>query len=596
MTLILAEHLAIDAEAKDNEFHATTCSEYLQQEWPQIEPGIIDDLASAARSNLGNVQFNATFRRASQEQIVDSAVRLEPFVDANYLAFDVRLTSPKLHVNNEGSCWRRLFRQTIVVRGFHTKAREAGVGLELSSELLMDLCQIQWHMFLPPTGFNLENLDLPLDVVDLKETLGLGHDLVTSLLSTLLERRHFLGWCQMAKVTLGTSPSNGGCYSSHGYTKVREKRKIIHLNAFNLGLGSGGLGFGGPTAVAQFTISSSRQNAPKRLPLRFESIVTTTRHSMSILYDPVERRDWLVPLLSVLYHMAHLRLLSDENRDEPLGFAEPSWGWTRLARDVTVVLFCRGLGEVILPHAPGHGHCRRWPIVPSRHDLLCTTVSCLRQMSIRFGDTKCKDITEDCIWCSPDSLFQECRCPEDAHCLPVQQVRRKRQNSFSRGISRGLPDEGAVIFGRKGIDISTRSLDQDLSGDIIRQTSTESNYAVIETPNLSTPGRLRRTPIANETRKGSSRRPAVALIEDLPEISGYQRRWKRRCGSEPCSRLNKNQIQFPQSASAADASHLHMQRLFATDMMRKRQAEGAISVLNNVLKVKEKLAEDRQID
>ena len=57
---------------------------------------------------------------------------------------------------------------------------------------------------------------------------------------------------------------------------------------------------------------------------RFESIISTARRMLSVLYDPDEKRAWMVPVICVLYHMAHLRIMMN-GHNTYLPYVESSW-------------------------------------------------------------------------------------------------------------------------------------------------------------------------------------------------------------------------------------------------------------------------------
>ena len=58
-------------------------------------------------------------------------------------------------------------------------------------------------------------------------------------------------------------------------------------------------------------------------------------------------------------------------------------GWIKLMREIEVVLFCHGVGDVIAPKNPHADTCRLWLSVPMGQDFLCATIDCLQRLSER---------------------------------------------------------------------------------------------------------------------------------------------------------------------------------------------------------------------
>lgn len=121
-------------------------------------------------------------------------------------------------------------------------------------------------------------------------------------------------------------------------------------------------------------------------------------------------------------------------------------------REIDVVLFCSGVGEVIAPKDPDADTCRLWSSVPTGQDFLCVTIDCLQRLSERAGSSStCEALAHGCFWHSPTPLFNPCNCCGHGSCNPLQQiVQAKTRGIF--GTKKVQPpcniiQEGAVIFG-----------------------------------------------------------------------------------------------------------------------------------------------------
>lgn len=115
--------------------------------------------------------------------------------------------------------------------------------------------------------------------------------------------RHILGLWPNATIMLGTKAMENTEISR---AEAKEKKFTIFLKSFALGLGSGGLGYGGPTASATFEVAETqRRYDPK--DQKIVDLLIDFKKEPIILYDPdpLERRAWLVPKLSVLLQAVH---------------------------------------------------------------------------------------------------------------------------------------------------------------------------------------------------------------------------------------------------------------------------------------------------
>ena len=504
------------------------------------------------------------------------------------IAFQITPKALRPVRKDPSSCWYNLFRHSVVASGFEIPSRQCGTGLELTLELMAELTEnakplkyagkflmislhsaliptviwddqsIQWHLFTSSNCDGISLQDLPEESV-LPVPATCNNDLdIRSFFQALKIRRHFLGWCRNARITLGTCPREGGKYTLRDFTKTPETSKEVKFSSFNAGIASSGLGYAGPSFSGTWTITSTRKHFSDTPIQRFESMLSIARRMPSILYNPEERRAWMVPLICVLYHMAHLRIMVDghspclpyvksswdgasivyetivSNRQISIGPQDPrspyllsdllehlwlnlqlvkaeqpgrrTWlwqsslygcelmdivsgvppfrlkkahirdcgGWIKLMREIEVVFFCNGVGEVIAPKDPHADTCRSWSSVLRGQDFLCVTIGCLQQLSGRAGSSpRCEILARDCYWHSPEPLFDSCNCCNGSSCNPLQQVvedkmwamfRIKRAQSPSKMVT-----EGAVIFGEnaryQSLPEATKSQPVDSAND-----------------------------------------------------------------------------------------------------------------------------------
>ena len=293
-------------------------------------------------------------RRSSFEGVSISTVFIEKAESSTDVAFKLTQDALRADSKDQWPCWYGLFRHSVVAFGFEVASRQHGIGLELTFELMVELAEnakplnragsfiliglhsalipvsvfddhsIQWHLF---TSSNPDGITLQ----DLPETSALAvpttckNDLdIRTFFQTLKNRRHFCGWCSNARITLGACPQEGGRYTISGFTKTPEISKIPKFASFNAGIASSGLGYAGPSFSGTWTITSTRKNFSELPMQRFESMLSTARRMPSILYDPDEKRAWMVPVICVLYHMAHLHIMMD-GHNTYLPYIESSW-------------------------------------------------------------------------------------------------------------------------------------------------------------------------------------------------------------------------------------------------------------------------------
>ena len=260
---------------------------------------------------------NSTLRKSRAQLFFQDSLSSE--ADESY---DLTLEPLEDSDGDPVMCWHPLFVNAIIAVQFPIAERTHGDGIELSPFLMARLAgiimpveflggyilkglstalipleefegdrAIQWHLFLT---------ELTDDVIDIKDDFYKVEDV-----KTLMERKAYLGWCKVSKVTLGTHEAN---VVDVGWSDPSAKQQRMKFSGVSLGVASSGLGIFGPSASANFTLASNcqprfvdtKQTLQDRLNL---SIVRPV-----LLYDTSEKRAWLVPTVCLLLHMMHLRL------------------------------------------------------------------------------------------------------------------------------------------------------------------------------------------------------------------------------------------------------------------------------------------------
>lgn len=124
--------------------------------------------------------------------------------------------------------------------------------------------------------------------------------------------------------------------------------------------------------------------------------------------------------------------------------------WKDLASDPNmVVLFCQGVGDIIVPSPDSQNICSKWKLVPPGKDYLTASVNCIMECSKRFpGSGNCSQLARNVFWrCrDEDILFADCIHDDHFPCQRVQQLVSKCNASQSLI---GLQPQGAVVFGHR---------------------------------------------------------------------------------------------------------------------------------------------------
>ncbi|TVY32542.1 hypothetical protein LSUB1_G007997 [Lachnellula subtilissima] len=367
-TLITLVGSGIDAQA-------LTCAEYLRQVWPTTGLETLDALQKALGNGLEKYKRTTTdgteIKFVIHSSIVVAVVTgtapaiaeigqqlawlgaalrgapsgdkmaycapkiaISPVSSTFELSFQVvnfeqTLQSPHGEVPN-GSCWRRLFRNPIVVRGFPILARFNGErGLEIPFNMMAGLGQatrvtnfdgglvikgcssmfyptqriqnsVLWHFLVNENGKRISYLSAE------------GHRAsIHDVDATCLERsRNFLGWASSVEIHAGGKETRyedidwaGASLASAGF--ACEKASIVAGQFV-----TGGASFVRGTQDTPIYIS--RGGGPYAQEVHF------ARNMKVVLYDTKDRRGWLVDGASALLHLTRTQLASSPYSDSDL--------------------------------------------------------------------------------------------------------------------------------------------------------------------------------------------------------------------------------------------------------------------------------------
>jgi hypothetical protein len=264
-----------------------------------------------------------------------------------------------LHDKEKKMCWNPSFPHSVIADGFPIPKRPEMPGLEISFDVMTCLSgvsypinhsrglvlqglttmlvptkldsgdSVQWHFMHKPKGSR-------VTLKDVEDNCKQRHK--SQDLQALQRNRAFLGWSKEANVYLGTKGMN---YSNLKGSQALRPEPKIHFSGFSVGLGSGGMGYGGPTATANFTVGKRQRNEYSQgQDQELESKLVKTKVMPLILYDPREKRAWLVSALSVILHLAHIyahtwpELVKVNNHRVEMPYAEPSSDGGQAALDV----------------------------------------------------------------------------------------------------------------------------------------------------------------------------------------------------------------------------------------------------------------------
>ncbi|KAH0537627.1 hypothetical protein FGG08_005578 [Glutinoglossum americanum] len=150
-------------------------------------------------------------------------------------------------------------------------------------------------------------------------------------------------------------------------------------------------------------------------------------------------------------------------RFNELPVQKSSGDWTRIAQDTSsLVLFCSGIGEAILPNSNSNTLCAGWETLPCGRDYLAASVPCIKYLLRRQGGRQNHGQLADGLrWDRAGLMFEDCnRGFNSARCSHLQKLVKAAdlvEPTNNPESPDDLVEDGAVIFGAvtKSIKLST---------------------------------------------------------------------------------------------------------------------------------------------
>ena len=224
------------------------------------------------------------------------------------------------------SCWLPLFANSVIAYGFPTAHRTNGEkGIEVPFEIMValagvrSLVEYEGVTILRGSSCMLVPMKSYYDSIQWHLVSAFGHDTiqgrpqssnspgntkVSVQITEMRTKRAFLGWCEKAEVRLGTRNID---YRTIDYTQSLECRNTqIRISEINVGVnipaGPIGLSLG-----AKFEIGTRDHNIHNGRIGTLQDVLRQAEDTPVVLYDPSEKRGWLVPAVGVILHILHTR-------------------------------------------------------------------------------------------------------------------------------------------------------------------------------------------------------------------------------------------------------------------------------------------------
>ena len=292
----------------------------------------------------------AAIRHSEFEVLTTSRMNIRyRSLEANVL-FEIECCS-LVPFDGPSSCWHSLFVYTAVATGYPIPPRRKGIGLEISFHTLAALARvdriverdkglvlrglvdmiipikelqdpmdnaIQWHLLKvsciagPPSWTSetsigateaLKIADSPrAELVDDCFPGGWLKTRKPQHIKGFCRRRAFLGWCAKALVKVATEDAK----YQLDYSDTAEKTRRLNPTAATMSIPLGTKGFG-PTIAGTVALPERQNQAILELHHSISNTLINGLHRTMIIYDSDTNRAWLLPYLSVLLHLTHLR-------------------------------------------------------------------------------------------------------------------------------------------------------------------------------------------------------------------------------------------------------------------------------------------------
>ena len=265
--------------------------------------------------------ISAVFRVPRDNELTYSDVVFEK---TGPLQFRMALIDLQKMKNADGCCWRSLFLNSVIARGFPTPDRGKEIGIEVPFEVMISLAcvlypmeyhggtilrgikltlvptaqfsgSVQWHCVSSEQDCYLPQADEVMKQIP--------EWFKTPNFELLKTARTFLGYCEIAEIHLGTC---GIDYRAIRKSDAESERPTAKVSReFSTSLVMSAKGIIAATFSPKITIPRRLRATTKQLDLFFEDRVLRARDQPSIVYDVEKKQGWLVPELSVVLHIAH---------------------------------------------------------------------------------------------------------------------------------------------------------------------------------------------------------------------------------------------------------------------------------------------------
>ncbi|GAM91354.1 hypothetical protein ANO11243_094030 [Dothideomycetidae sp. 11243] len=238
------------------------------------------------------------------------------------------------HDQRDGTCWRELFNNPVVVEGFPVRDRPNGLpGLESSLEIIAALLDTQhittykgcpffkcpsavmypikkqgtflvWHLLVAEDGQRIEYSDQKIantfasrDISHVQDgAAGTTKQVDTSELN---QYRHIFGWCREACSLVGTADS----HVKYAFRKIPNPK--VALTGFGI---SGGYKV---TFTATFAVGLKDKSLRPAFLEQYGQQTNYIDQVPFLFYDPEEKRGWLVDGSSALLHLTRASIAQD---------------------------------------------------------------------------------------------------------------------------------------------------------------------------------------------------------------------------------------------------------------------------------------------
>jgi ankyrin repeat protein len=219
-------------------------------------------------------------------------------------------------------CWTSILRSATLAIGFPVRKRQEGIGLEIPFPLLLRFADISVSMeydggtllvgastILFPSRILEDGVQWHVtdatSAQDAVEVINRSPDWIrTDDIGQLAEHRAYLGYCSHAQVLLGTRElimSQHTVELQSLLPKSKSQIELVHEGTMSAGFSIRGI-FN--TTIGGKWIVPPRLNVPLEDNRDLEDLLMNAHRRPVLVYDRKEDRGWLVPELSLVFHMA----------------------------------------------------------------------------------------------------------------------------------------------------------------------------------------------------------------------------------------------------------------------------------------------------